>query len=223
MFLNSVINNKKENSWVNSLRRKRFAPLGNFIRNSNSKVKILDIGGTVDFWKNLKLENSLKIEVTLLNLQKEEVPSPIFRSLVGDAMNLEQFNDREFDIIFSNSTIEHLGDYENQKKAASEITRVGKGYYIQTPNLNFPIEPHFLFPLFQFFPLKLKLYFLLRFNLGWIPRQNSEEEALALLNSIRLLNKCDLRKLFPDANILQEKVFFLTKSFVAYKFPYENY
>lgn len=219
MFLDKVFNNMKEDSWVNSLRRKRFVLLLDFIGNSNSIIRILDVGGTVNFWRNLKLENNKKIEITLLNLSREEVFDPVFSSLEGDMTDMKMFKDGEYDIVFSNSTIEHLGNFENQKKAANEIIRVGKGYYIQTPNLYFPIEPHFIFPLFQFLPIKIKLFLLLRFNIGWISKQVSKESASALLNSIRLLGKSDLFKLFPEANIFREKVFFLTKSFVVYKFP----
>lgn len=57
---------------------------------------------------------------------------------------MKQFQDNEFDAVFSNSVIEHVGDYEAQRQMANEIMRVGKRYFVQTPNFYFPIEPHIL-------------------------------------------------------------------------------
>ena len=75
----------------------------------------------------------------------------------------------EFDIVFSNSVIEHLGDIEGQRRMAKEIRRVGKYYYLQTPNRNFPVEPHFQFPFFQFLPKWLRTAIVRRWSIGWYP------------------------------------------------------
>lgn len=71
----------------------------------------------------------------------------------GDATNLSQYSDKSFDIVFSNSVIEHLYTKENQISMAKEVNRVGKNYFIQTPNYWFPIEPHWVFPSFSIFLL----------------------------------------------------------------------
>jgi hypothetical protein len=55
-------------------------------------------------------------------------------------------SDQEYDIAFSNSVIEHVGDWERQAAFASEIRRVGKNLWIQTPAKECPIEPHYLAP-----------------------------------------------------------------------------
>ncbi|MGL1255153.1 methyltransferase domain-containing protein, partial [Vibrio parahaemolyticus] len=85
----------------------------------------------------------------LLNLEKEEVTNPQFQSITGNATDLSGINDQQFDIVFSNSVIEHLYTWENQEKMAKEVLRVGKYHFIQTPNYWFPIEPHWVFPFFQ--------------------------------------------------------------------------
>jgi hypothetical protein len=103
----------------------------------------------------------------------------------------------------------------NQQQMAEELQRVGKRYFIQTPNFYFPLEPHFLFPLFQFFPLRLRVFLIHHFDLGWFNRITNKRKAAELVNSIRLLKKGELKKLFPKATIKDEKFLGLTISFIV--------
>ncbi len=123
----------------------------------------------------------------------------------GDGTNLG-FADAEFDIAFSNSVIEHVPP-DQQSRFASEISRVARGYFVQTPNPFFPIEPHYQFPFFQFLPRSARKALNRRFTLGWQARGQWEE--------ITLLTASDLRRLFPDAEIKRERVLGLTKSVIA--------
>jgi hypothetical protein len=99
---------------------------------------------------------------------------------------------------------------------AAEVRRVGRGYYIQTPNRYFPLEPHFLLPGFQFLPLRLRVWLVRHFSLGWFPRIADARQALAEVAAIRLLSEAEFRALFPGAVIYKERYFGVTKSFVAY-------
>jgi hypothetical protein len=61
---------------------------------------------------------------------------------------MPQYRDKEFDIAFSNSVIEHVGNDLRIRQMADEVRRVGRNY-LQTPNYYFPLEPHFFFPFFH--------------------------------------------------------------------------
>lgn len=98
---------------------------------------------------------------------------------------------------------------------AAEVQRVGRRYFVQTPNRRFPIEPHFLMPLFQWWPESLRAKTLTHMPLGWLPRAESYESALATVRSIRLLSGREVQSLFPKSRIYRERLFGLTKSFVA--------
>lgn len=87
--------------------------------------------------------------------------------MAGDARDLTAFGDKEFDIVFSHSVIEHVGGFEDQRRMANEIKRVGKRYFLQTQNRFFTMETHFLVPMFQFFPVWLKVLLISHFDLGW--------------------------------------------------------
>jgi len=181
------------------------------------KIKILDIGGTEDYWNSMGLNLGNNIEIVLLNLYKIEVSGAGFSSIKGDACHLEGMADKSFDLVFSNSVIEHLFSIQNQQKMASEVKRVGKNYYIQTPNKFFPIEPHWIFPFFQFLPFGLKVYLTKNFNLGHIPKAKNKQEAIDLVNEVNLLSKKELENLFSESKLYIEKFMGFHKSYAVYK------
>ena len=114
--------------------------IGNYL---NDEIRILDVGGTEMYWEHMDFIKP-NIHITLLNLQKQSTKNNNFISIAGDACNMSDFNDKSFEIIHSNSVIEHVGSFNDQLKMADEIKRVGKIYFLQTPNYYFPIEPHFI-------------------------------------------------------------------------------
>ena len=124
--------------------------------------------------------------------------------------------DASFDVVFSNSVIEHVGTYQDQIQMAKEVRRVGKRYFVQTPNKYFPLEPHFLFPLFQFLPINIRVLLLQNFKLGWFSKTPDKVKAREIVESIRLLDKREFISLFPNAELYEEKIFGMTKSFVVY-------
>ena len=111
-----------------------------------SRTRILDDGGTEFNWELISVRPSLRI----LNLRFAKIPVSQFHYVVGNGLQIP-FRDRAFDIVFSNSVIEHVGDEANIQAFADEIRRVGKGFYVQTPNRDFPIEAplHNAFPPFS--------------------------------------------------------------------------
>jgi hypothetical protein len=97
------------------------------------------------------------------------------------------------------------------------VERVGKNYFIQTPNKYFPIEPHCVFPLFQFLPFNLKVFLTKNFDLGYIKKTNDKQKAIELVKEVRLISKKEYMQLFKDAHLFIEKFVGLNKSFIAYK------
>jgi SAM-dependent methyltransferase len=79
---------------------------------------------------------------------------PGIRYVQGDACALP-FADGEFDIVFSNAVIEHVGGVERQQELVSEAIRVGSRVFITTPNRRFPIEVHTRLPLVHWLPDRL--------------------------------------------------------------------
>lgn len=198
-------------------REKRFKFFRSLIETLPRPIKILDIGGTQFFWEKMNFTKETGITFTLLNLYPQDAPGENFECIIGDATNLP-FADKEFDIVFSNSVIEHLFTKENQLKMANEIRRAGENYFIQTPNFYFPLEPHWLFPFFQFLPFRLRVFMTQHFNIGGYPKTKNFSEAVNRVKEVRLLSKKEMQRLFPDGKCYEERFFFLTKSIIMYKF-----
>jgi hypothetical protein len=210
--------NTHPHSVATQLRRRRFQLFVDLLWDLPRPIKILDIGGRQKYWEMVAgdLLQTDDLRITLLNVEEPSVSHPSFTGIRGDGRSLPQMADGQFDVVFSNSTIEHVGTLDDQHQMAREVRRVGKRYYVQTPNRRFPIEPHFLFPGFQYLPVRGRAWLLRHFRLGWFEKTPDPQEALRQVTGIRLLTKTEVRRLFPEANIFEERWCGLTKSFVAF-------
>jgi hypothetical protein len=213
-----LANNRDSASISARLRRKRIRRCAALLRGTSLAARILDVGGTAEFWVNQRDELPANVKITLLNVAFDEQPDlPGVSYITGDAREMEMFAHGEFDLCFSNSVIEHLGTMEEQLSMAREIRRVAQGYFVQTPNLYFPLEPHFLVFGWQFASVALRARLLQQRDFGWMKRVEDPQQARAVIESIRLLSARELRSLFPDGQIYRERVGPLTKSFVAWR------
>lgn len=216
-FLKALGDNRDAGSLATRMRRRRFAFFLSLLARVKRPIRILDVGGTEAFWMMMGQEALGDVHVTLLNLAAQPVSGSRFTSVAGDARDLSRYGDSAFDVVFSNSVIEHLGPgFAGQQKMAREIRRVGKRYFVQTPNRYFPIEPHFLTPGFQFLPVQARVWLLSHFRLGWYDKIPDKREAKREVESVELLSGRQVRKLFPGARIYRETIAGITKSFVAY-------
>jgi hypothetical protein len=216
-LIHKIADNTSRQSLAHSMRSKRFQYFKRLLQRLDKPITILDIGGTQEYWVNMGFDDPC-IRITLLNLTAEETTSPNFSSVIGNATDLSNYADKSFDIVYSNSVIEHLFTKENQKKMADQVMRVGKYHFIQTPSYYFPLEPHFLFPGFQFLSKPIRTSLIRNFNLGHIPRKHSKNDARLIVDEIRLLTINEMKELFPQSFIWKEKFGGLVKSIVAHNF-----
>lgn len=180
----------------------------------DAEMRILDVGGTPTLWES----SGISRNVTLLNLSRPAGALPRYVSFVrGDARDLSRFPDGEFGAVFSNSVIEHVGGPEEQEEMAREVRRVGQRYFVQVPNYYFPVEPHFLFPGFQFAPRFLRRAIANVWPFGW--HRPGSEQARHDAEAIRLLSCAELARLFPDAHIFGEALGPLNKALIAIRTP----
>jgi SAM-dependent methyltransferase len=173
-------------------------------------TRILDVGGSERNWHFL----DFRPNVTILNVFAESGGKREFPWIFADGCAMP-FRDQSFDVAFSNSAIEHLFTWDNQQRMAAEIRRVARHYFVQTPNFWFPFDVHFLMPFYHWTPKALQ-YRLTRHwtPWGWI-HKNPPAVVRSVVDELRLLNHREMRALFPDARIVDERFAGLSKSLIA--------
>ena len=214
MFLGT----SSQDIYGNRFRRARFESFMKMIDAviaEKGQCSVLDVGGEMAHWApHEDLWRGKPIKVVIVNLKAEPVSEP-FTSVAGDARTLEQFGDGEFDIVYSNSVIEHVGQWSDQKQMAAAIARVAKRHYVQTPNYWFPLEPHFRYPFIHWLPEPWRVALVKRRARGCYPKAEDVSQARDILQDAILLDEPAMASLFPDSQIEREKVGPLTKSLIA--------
>jgi len=207
-------------TWSNYFRGRRFALIEEKIRSiaaAKGRCRIIDIGGRVEYWNPiLSTLTEVDAKITVVNLEKTQPkPGPMFDFAYGNACDLSAYGDQAYDFAHSNSLIEHVGRWPEMTRCAQEISRVAASYYVQTPYLWFPIEPHFRAPFYAWLPEQTRARLLMAFDLGYIGRAATLDQAMADVQSINLLDHAQMKALFPDATVTFERVLGLPKSMIA--------
>lgn len=220
----ALSNYDSRESLGSKLRAKRIAPLLEMIEDvckEHGLVNIIDIGGTESYWSIVPRQyiDEHNVRITIVNLPTRVMPKDHgpFTFVGADGCDLAGFGDRSFHIGHANSVVEHVGDWERMVQFAKELSRISSKYFVQTPNYWFPIEPHCMTPFFHWLPRPIRIWLVLRFQLGNWRRAATVDEAVRTVESARLLNRKMFQELFKDAQILTERFFWLPKSFVAVK------
>lgn len=177
-------------------------------------ARVLDVGGRAGWWQ---LMQPATPNVTVVNVETEDLPALraagyAFVQASGCAL---PFADGAFDIVMSNSVIEHVGSWENQQRFAQEVLRCGRAVSVQTPNRWFPIEPHLLMPLAHWLPQHWQRR-LIPFLSIWALMSRPPAAVIdGFLDSTRLLTRRELVLLFPGCDIAEERVLGMVKSYTV--------
>jgi hypothetical protein len=173
------------------------------------QTRILDVGGTALNWSLI----AARPNVTLLNL-----PTDGEAQVVGDGRFLP-FRDGSFDIVFSNSVIEHISTAEDQQRFADEVRRTGRAYWVQTPDRRFPVEPHLVTPFLHWLPKRMRMAIARRFTFwSLIERPSPDRWEFYIRHcseEVRMLDARQLQAMFPEARIIRERFLGLSKSLIA--------
>ena len=182
-----------------------------------SETRVLDVGGTAFNWSLIEAAPRL----TLLNLDAPaaEEPLPAGSCAVRGSGTRLPYADATFDVAFSNSVIEHVGDREARRRFAAELRRVGRGVWVQTPARGFFVEPHLMGPFVHWLPRCWQRRLIPALTLwGWLARP-APAQVDAFLAGTQLLDAAEMAELFPDCEIRRERFLGLTKSYVAVRQP----
>ena len=185
------------------------------VYNIDDRTSILDLGGYDGRYMDELKRQFANIKVTIADQDRQGLAlaqEKGYNTIFLDGSEKLPFTDKQFDLIFCNSVIEHVTIPKNQiwetknsaefKKRswdiqlhfAKEVERSGKAYFVQTPNRNFFIEHHSWFPFVQFLPRNTLIKFLKFSNKFWIKQTGPDWN---------LLDENQLKELFPSAKIIK--------------------
>lgn len=195
----------------------------------DKKGKLLDLGGADGAFLGRFRNNLVNFEISVADINDSSLLKAKkygFKTILLDETALFPFHDKEFDIVFCNSLIEHYTGpkqkifnlkkseqfrniaFKNQKFLASEIKRISKSYFVQTPYKFFPIESHTQFPFVGYLSRSLQVLIIGILNKFWIKKTQPDWYLLSIK---------EMQLLFSDAKIISENFFGITKSIIALK------
>jgi hypothetical protein len=189
-----------------TLLTERFSDLG--------EMDVLDLGGTPGWWRQAPVRPR---SLTLINLRGVAPPEPWMTLVRGDACEPPaRISQRRFDLVFSNSLIEHVGGHVRRQQLADVIHAASPHHWVQTPYRYFPVEPHWRFPGFQFLPVGVRASLSARWRHGHVaPAGDDERRAVEDVLGVELLSITELQHYFPGSEIVRERFAGLTKGLIA--------
>jgi hypothetical protein len=179
----------------------------------DASTKLLDIGFSKRFLHEYILEDYLPREIPIVGgeideqaVRKTVGSYPNVAPVVFDARHLP-FADKSFDIVYSNAVIEHVGDHAQQRLFADETRRVGRAWFVTTPNFWFPLDTHTSLPFVHWLPRRLRL---------------SVFRAVGRRGDLVLLTKGQLEELLPESEVAHLRTTIFPEVLVAYKTQHDE-
>ena len=170
-------------------------------RDKSWPFRILDICGSLSYWRRVVAEfvTTNGIEVTCVDPDEPSNSDNMagVTQMVADGCRLVVEN-MSFDMIHSNSVIEHVGRSPDMRRFANEVRRLAPSFYIQTPYFWFPIDPHFYrVSMFHCLPQQTRVALVLLWRAGIYPPEPNIDSALAAWSSLYRLIVAIFRRYFP--------------------------
>ena len=148
--MNAVLKNLKEQ--VKKVSRKKKDAF--FYSLCPEEASILDVGvypeglhgdnmgiSTNHFLKGFRYPAKFYTGLSIASMEKMESLYPGKKFVDYDGSRFP-FEDKQFDWVYSNAVIEHVGNYQRRLTFVKEMLRVAKNVFFTTPNKYFPVDAH---------------------------------------------------------------------------------
>ncbi|MFF3578279.1 methyltransferase domain-containing protein [Streptomyces mirabilis] len=217
MLKSAITDYATPGSISHSARARRWAEMMRYFPEL-AAMRVLDLGGTPESWNHAPV---LPAQVVCVNIHpKHATVHGSVTGFVADACDLpDTFRSEHFDLVYSNSLMEHVGGHDRRKRFADTVHAKADHHWIQTPYRYFPVEPHWLFPGMQWLPFRTRV----AISQYWPHGPSSRDDlrkATADVADVELLSATEMRSYFPGSQIWFERFAGLPKSLVARKMNY---
>jgi hypothetical protein len=179
-------------------------------------MTVIDLGGTAEAWATARIRPR---HVTVINIEEPGESQDGITAILGDACSaVETLQsaglETRCDVVFSNAVLEHVGGHANRVRFAESVHALSDRHWVQTPYRYFPIEPHWLFPGLQFLPVAARVQIAAVWPLAHSKAESVDNARHEVLWT-ELIGMTEMRDLFPDSDIIRERLAGLTKSLIA--------
>jgi len=193
-------------NFIDSIVRNKRQEMCNIINEKLKDVNIhdaLDIGTTNDEFhessnhliKNLK--NISKYKSISDQVVKDNFFSNILTKSITQDFTSAEINLISSDLVISNATIEHVGNFQNQVNMIKNISRLSKKFFIiTTPNKFHPFDFHTKLPLIHWLPVSLHRLLLKLIGLKFFAKEEN----------LNLLSEKNLRLCLKTAGIVEYEI-----------------
>jgi hypothetical protein len=204
-------------------RAKRHRLFRDYVDRLPRPLRVIDLGGTAASWRD-RISSDEGLDITLVNNHHIDKSNEGYDNSIGfitelraDVGELTADDLAGFDLVYSNSFLEHLESRDRQRAVAATVEASGRPFFLQVPNKNCPIDPHYPGPaLFAArYPKPVLAWLLTRSGLGSGTREPDIEAANRRLRYYTPIGYRDLARLFPGATITREWTFGFNPSLIA--------
>lgn len=181
-------------------------------------LSVCDVGRSLHFWEKVD-PHLVPKDLTLLNVKADGQAEGYSGAanqvsiILYDGKKIP-FPDDAFDAVVCNSVIEHIPPHERDA-FVSEVLRVAKYVFVQTPAYVFPIEPHFVFPFLHWLPKPFARR-MVPFTLWSLLSKPSPQSQQSYFEEVNLLTLAEFRKYFPGAKLAVERLLGIPKSYTLH-------
>ena len=185
-------------------KRKEMIDKINYFFEDKDIYDAIDIGTTDDEIhesSNYLIKNLKNIKI-FKSISNQKIDSSFFLKSLNKSITSKflesDINQYKSDLVVSNATIEHVGNFNNQKIMISNIVDLTKKYFIiTTPNRYHPIDFHTKIPLIHWLPKSFHRKILSLIGLKYFSKKNN----------LNLLSVKDLKKLLNDFQSFEYKIY----------------
>lgn len=188
--------------------RERKARLLRQLIDTDQITSLLDVGGEIDARNEQAMDLVPDSAVTVVNIDPQHLDRvrslrPEVTTDLQDARKLP-YADDAFDLVYSNAVIEHVGDFDDQRRMAEEVRRVGRQWFVTTPNRWFPFEFHTRLPFVSWLPAGALQRVAETYSYNHVERRYQSNQGGC--GSLQLLSARQMQELFPDSLIIRQRV-----------------